>query len=85
MDHSGAPGHFHRGTPWAWPEPRQGDLDFRLTSYLIAFDSFTRCSFQLFVVCLTGYVYAIIGTCSSYEEQNRNNSRQKPLSFNYAR
>ena len=68
-DLSGAPGHFHRDTPW--PEPGQWDLGFRLTSYPIAFEFFTRCSFQLFLVCLVGYGYAIIGSCSSYEDVNR--------------
>ena len=71
-DHSGAPGHFHRCTPW--PEPGQWDLGFRLTAYPIAFEFFTRGNFQLFVVCLAGYGCAVIGTCSSYEEHNR----QKP-------
>ena len=33
-------------------------------------------SFQLFLVCLAGYGYSIIGTCSSYEEQNRKNFLQ---------
>ena len=66
---------------------RDGKLnqEFRNCAICANCDIFTRCSFQLFVVFLAGYEYAIIGTCSSYEEQNRKNFLEKPLSFNYFR